>query len=126
MQVNNVIQTPNSTSSVGDRERLESRTVSPQAPVDPNATPSRPVSQVNGVEGLSDENMVNVEQAREVFAREVGQGGSRAPENPITGPDEARQVAASLREQVQSDAGAALRAQASRTPVDSGGLLRSP
>ncbi|MDZ7753109.1 MAG: hypothetical protein U5S82_15980 [Gammaproteobacteria bacterium] len=121
-----MIQPPGNTTQSTNRERVEARTVSSQAPVAPNAAPDRAVTQVPEVEELPDGNMVNVEQAREVFAREAGGDGGRTPQNPLDGAEEATRVAATVREQIQSASGEALIAQASRPPGDAAALLRTP
>src|SRR6056297_3136703 len=126
MQVTNVIQVPGNSTPSTVRERTEARTVSSQAPVEPNAAPDRVVTQVPSVEELPDGNMVDVEQAREVFARELAGQGQRTPENPVEGPEEAARVAATIQQQFQSNAGEALLVQAGRAPGDAADLLRSP
>lgn len=126
MQVANVIQLPGNSTPATVRERVDARTAPSQAPVEPNASPARAVTQVPAVEQLPDGNMVDVEQAREVFAREMAGQGQRTPENPLEGPEEAARVAATIQQQFQSDAAEALRVQGGRAPADAADLLRSP
>lgn len=125
MQVNGVIQPPgNGSSSVAERDRAESRGASAQAPVAPSAISERPVTQVPSAEELADDNLIDVNQARAVFEREMGSPERRQSGDSLASAAEAAEVAASVTGQVQADAGQALRAQASRTPSDAAELLR--